>query len=102
MKFVSVARCADLPPGESRTYDVGGTSVAIFNAGGEVHACRNVCPHRGGPVGEGQFDGKIVTCPWHGWEFDVTTGINPRMPAAKLDKIPTRIEGENVQIEIAE
>jgi nitrite reductase/ring-hydroxylating ferredoxin subunit len=100
MRFVTVARCADVPANESRVFDLGGIPVAIFNAGGAYYACKNVCPHRGGPVGEGDFDGRVVTCPWHGWQFDVTTGANVLMPAAKVDTFAVRVEDDQIQVGI--
>lgn len=48
--------------------------MALFNADGTFYAINYVCPHMGGPLGEGKLDGCIVTCPWHGWTFDVRTG----------------------------
>jgi nitrite reductase/ring-hydroxylating ferredoxin subunit len=48
--------------------------VAVFRVGGELHAIDGTCCHRGGPLGEGTVDGPIVSCPWHGWRFDVRTG----------------------------
>ena len=48
--------------------------VALFNVDGRFHAVSNRCPHRGGPLGQGFVDGAEVSCPWHNWTFDVTTG----------------------------
>jgi nitrite reductase/ring-hydroxylating ferredoxin subunit len=48
--------------------------VAVFNVGGEFYAIDNSCPHRGGPLGEGELEDCIVTCPWHEFRFDVRTG----------------------------
>ena len=100
MPFVTVTRASAVPVDECRTFELGGTPVAVFNAGGELHACRNVCPHRGGPVGEGDFDGTLVTCPWHGWQFDVRTGVNPAMPAAKLQTFQVRGAADDHQIDV--
>ena len=50
--------------------DVDGNSIAVWNVGGNFFAFQNVCPHRGGPVGEGELEGNVITCPWHGWSFD--------------------------------
>ena len=53
-----------------------GKEIALFCKGGTFYAIDNLCPHEGGPLGDGELDGAIVTCPWHGWQFDVTTGKN--------------------------
>ena len=69
-----MAEVGDLQPGECKTVAVGERELALFNVGGKFYATDNVCPHRGGPLGEGTLDGNVVTCPWHGWRFDVCTG----------------------------
>ena len=65
---------AELPPGQARLLEDGGRRVAVFNVGGEFHAIDDLCPHRQGPLSEGWMEGFLVACPWHGWQFDVTTG----------------------------
>ncbi|MFQ6608503.1 MAG: Rieske (2Fe-2S) protein [Fidelibacterota bacterium] len=54
---------------------VGDCAVALFNINGELHALDNTCPHRGGSLGEGVVTAGVVTCPWHGWEFNCRTGV---------------------------
>lgn len=73
--FVKVARLKDLQRGTGMMV-VGphDKPMALFNVGGEVFAINAVCPHRGGPLANGKLDGHVVTCPWHGWTFDVRTG----------------------------
>ncbi len=73
--FVKVAQLRDLPPGTGIMV-VGpfDKPMALFNAGGEIFAINAVCPHRGGPLANGRLDGHVVSCPWHGWTFDVRTG----------------------------
>ena len=74
-RYVHVAgRAADVSERAASIVRVGRYDVAIFNAGGELHAYENACPHQGGPVGEGIVECGIVTCPWHAWCFDVRTG----------------------------
>jgi nitrite reductase (NADH) small subunit len=74
MAFIRAAQSSDIPPGSIHEFQVGATSVALANVEGKFFAINNVCMHRGGPLGEGELDRQIVTCPWHGWQFDVTTG----------------------------
>ena len=97
-RFVRVAKASEVPPGRARVVVVLGHPVALFNVGGTFHAVSNVCLHRGGPVGEGTLDGPIVTCPLHGWEYDVRTGANVANPAARLRTFPVRIEGDDVLV----
>jgi nitrite reductase (NADH) small subunit len=79
-----VADVGDLAAGEGRVVDVDGRSLAVFNVDGRFYAIDNTCPHRGGPLGEGDVDGTIVVCPWHGWRWDVTTGSNANNPAVRV------------------
>jgi nitrite reductase (NADH) small subunit len=91
---------SEVPPGSAREFAAGGRVVALFNVEGTLYALDGICPHAGGPLGEGMLSGAVVTCPWHGWQFDVTTGrhcLNPRMEHTRF---PLRIEGNDVYVEI--
>ena len=96
--YVRVAKATGVPPGTTRVVVVQGFPVALFNVGGRFYATSNVCLHRGGPVGEGQLDGTIVTCPMHGWEYDVRTGENTINPSARLKTYEVRLEGDDVLV----
>jgi len=96
--FVRVAKVSDIPPGQGRVVVVQGRPIALFNLDGSLYALSNVCLHRGGPIGEGELDGTVVTCPLHGWEYDVRTGSNTINPAARLSTFPVRIEGDDVLV----
>ena len=96
--FVRVASAAEVPPGSGRVVVVQGHPVALFNVDGRFFAVSNVCLHRGGPVGEGELDDTIVTCPLHGWEYDVRTGANTINPAARLRTYDVRVEGDDVLV----
>lgn len=69
-----VCRRADLAEGEAVVEVVDGTPVAVFLADGEVYALDGVCPHQGGPLGQGKVEDGCVYCPWHGWQFELSTG----------------------------
>jgi nitrite reductase/ring-hydroxylating ferredoxin subunit len=81
MAFVRAVAVAEIPAGTIREVDVAGKAIAVANVGGQFHAIDNTCLHRGGPLGDGPLEGKIVTCPWHGWQYDVTTGQVMQNPA---------------------
>src|SRR5262245_65664365 len=72
--FVKACAASEIAPGTGKTVTVDGKDVALFNVDGTFHAIDNECPHRGGPLGEGDLEGCIVTCPWHAWQYDITTG----------------------------
>jgi nitrite reductase/ring-hydroxylating ferredoxin subunit len=81
--LVKVATLSELPPGTGRQVQVEGRPVAIFNVGGTVYAIDGACSHRGGPLGDGELTGSVVTCPWHGARFDVRTGAVLAPPATR-------------------
>jgi len=92
---VRVAAVADVPPGEGRVVEAGGRVLALFNVEGRFYAVDNACLHRGGPLGEGELDGPVVTCPWHGWRWDVRTGVSVDDPALRLACFPVvEVQGE--------
>ena len=96
--FVTVANIKDIKEGEGKTIETNGKTIALFNVSGQFHAIDNTCKHAGGPLGEGICEGNVVTCPWHGWKYDVTTGISPDNPQVKMDKYEVKVEGEEVKV----
>lgn len=98
--FVKVATVADVPAGTGKVIETGGKQIALFNVGGTFYAIDNTCKHRGGPLGEGELDGTTVVCPWHGWEYDVTSGANIDDPSVKLGCYPAKVEGGDVLLEL--
>jgi nitrite reductase/ring-hydroxylating ferredoxin subunit len=72
--FVKVGQLKDFPVGSIKKVQVGGEDALVANVGGSLYAITSTCTHRGGPLHEGQVDGTVVICPWHGGQFDLTTG----------------------------
>ena len=97
-EFTKVAKASEMKPGEARTVECAGRAIALCNAGGRFHALDNTCLHRGGPLGEGFLDGTILTCPWHGWQYDVTTGQATMNPAARVTVYETKVEGDDILV----
>ncbi|HUO06059.1 MAG TPA: Rieske 2Fe-2S domain-containing protein [Candidatus Binataceae bacterium] len=97
--FTKVATVTDIPDGSGKTVEAGGKKIAVFNAGGKFYAIDNTCKHRGGPLGEGELQGTVVVCPWHGWEYDIVTGANLDEPNIKLGCYPVKVEGNDVLVE---
>lgn len=98
------ARCGradEIPPGGTKVVQVREHVVAIFNLEGTLHAIENACPHQGGPLGEGYLEGDgVVSCPWHGWTFDVRTGVSPIDPDMKVRRYPVKVEAGEIILEI--
>jgi nitrite reductase/ring-hydroxylating ferredoxin subunit len=78
----------------------GARIVALFNGGGEFNALDGVCPHQGGPLGKGQLDNCIVTCPWHGWQFDVRDGQHHLSATIRQQRFETRVENDEVFVDL--
>lgn len=97
---VKVAAVAEIPPGEGRVFEVKGKTLAVFNVDGRFYATDNECPHRGGPLGEGELDGAVIRCPWHAWRWDVTTGANVNNPAVKIACFPVTIEDGTILVDV--
>ncbi len=97
-EFVRVAAAADVKPRQGIVAEANGKTLAVFNVHGTIHAINNTCCHREGPLGEGELDGDIVTCPWHGWRFNVTTGACMNNPSAQVEAYEVKIEGEDVKV----
>jgi len=100
-RYVKIGETSDLSPGDCKSVEVEGQTMALFNVEGMFYAIHGTCTHVGGPLGEGTLDGEIVTCPWHGAQFNVTTGEVLRPPAGHDEKsFPVRIEGGDVLVEL--
>ena len=117
-----VCRVEELPPGARKIIDVRGRAIGVFNVNGAYYALLNRCPHRAAPLCKGPVtglvsspaqykiefsrDGEIVRCPWHGWEFDITTGqsvFNPHRVRAKsyevtLEPVPDCATGAATRV----
>ncbi len=98
--LIRVASTSDLKPGENKVVNVNGVDIALFNVDGQFFALNNTCPHRGGPLGEGFLEADVVTCPWHGWRFNVKTGVSPVVPTAKVKTYDIKVEGSDVMVAI--
>jgi nitrite reductase/ring-hydroxylating ferredoxin subunit len=99
--FVKVATTGELTPGQAKRIEAGGRRIALFNRDGAYYAIEDTCPHRGGPLSEGQVEGNVVICPWHGAKFDITTGAVLGPPArAGVAGLRTRVNGSDVEVEL--
>lgn len=100
-EFVKVARTDEIGPGQGKVVAVGDKLIALFNIDGSFHAIDDTCTHVGGPLSEGELEGTLVTCPWHGAVFDLTTGDVLGPPAVqKVTKYNTRVEDGVVEVEV--
>ena len=97
---IRIAATDLVPPGSAVELIAEGRVVALFNVDGTYHALDGVCPHAGGPLGNGTLEGCIITCPWHGWQFDVTTGQHCLTETIRHTSFPGIVEGDDVFVEL--
>jgi nitrite reductase (NADH) small subunit len=102
MAWKELTRIADCPAGSSREIVVGEQVVVLFNIDGSFFVLDGVCPHQGGPLGEGELAGCIVTCPWHGWQFDVRTGQHQLSKSMVQPRFETKVENGMVWVDLPE
>jgi nitrite reductase/ring-hydroxylating ferredoxin subunit len=95
---VRVTGTTGVKPGHGIVAEVNGKTLAVFNVDGAFHAIDNTCIHWGGPLGEGDVEGSVVTCPLHGWQYDVTTGACVANPSAKVERYEVQVEGTDVKV----
>jgi nitrite reductase/ring-hydroxylating ferredoxin subunit len=101
---VAVCRREDIPAGRGWPVRVGERYLAVFDLGDTVVAVDNECKHVGNPLDDGQVSGGCVTCPWHGWRYDLRTGdlltMFGRRPG--LRTYPARVEAGEILVEVAD
>jgi nitrite reductase/ring-hydroxylating ferredoxin subunit len=98
-KVKALAR-SELAAGAFRAADVGGQRIVVYDVEGQLFATAERCAHQGGPLGDGLLEGCIVTCPWHGWQFDVRTGVAVFDPTSRVATYPVHVEGDDIWIEV--
>jgi nitrite reductase/ring-hydroxylating ferredoxin subunit len=115
--WVDLGDLSDFPPSECRLLEVAGSEIGIFNIAGKLHAVRNLCPHRGGPICKGWvtgtmlpsepgrlqwgMEGRVLRCPWHRWEFDLETGRTVfEVDRRRLIIYPMRVTGSTVSLKL--
>ena len=97
-QLVTVARAEDVPPGGARVVKAGDHDLALYNVDGEFYATQGQCLHLKGPLGDGELEGAVITCPWHGWQYDVRTGENEFDRAIQLETFEVVVEDGDVKV----
>jgi nitrite reductase (NADH) small subunit len=99
-QWVRVATIDEIPDGAGQEFVAEGRIIALYRTGNSFHALDGVCPHAGGPLAKGRLDGCIVTCPWHGWQFDITNGRHCLNTNLTQPSFPVKVEGTDVWVEL--
>ena len=98
--WIRLGTAGEIPSGGCRVYEASGNTIAVFNLGDGMHAIDNTCVHRGGPLGEGEISGKNVTCPWHHWSYDVTTGKSTMSDTIGVKKYPLELRENELWVDV--
>jgi len=97
-RFIPVARLDALDARGRVVVEVGGTRVALVRVAGRLYALEDACPHRGGPLSEGDLEGHLLHCPLHAWPFDVRTGRCPRHEGVEVRVYDVRVRGGEILV----
>jgi nitrite reductase (NADH) small subunit len=100
MAFVTVARVEDVPPGTVAHVRAGEEEIALAHVDDGFFATEGKCLHLQGPLGHGELEGTVLSCPWHGWQYDVRTGLNEFDHAIKLRTYDVRVEDGEIQVDV--
>ena len=100
-EFQKLLKKSELPTGSGESVKVHGKTIAFFNEDGNIHAIDDTCVLREGPLGEGELGENIVTCPLHGWQYNVTTDVSVNSPQAKVNTYPLKAEGDDILVALA-
>ena len=122
MARYTVGKRADIEDSRRVVVHVAGRSIGVVSSNGELFALRNICPHQQGPLCEGAIfpahkasvsedgsvteyldhDEPVISCPWHGWEFDLRTAACLADPTRRVATYPVTIEGDEIVIEVGD
>ncbi|HCP47149.1 MAG TPA: hypothetical protein DIU15_13990 [Deltaproteobacteria bacterium] len=91
---------SEVVPDTAHTVEVFGTRYALYKVGDDFFATQDSCPHAGGPLGGGDLDGHKVSCPFHGYEFDVRTGQCSSGQPFEIACVPVRVKSERVLLRV--
>jgi nitrite reductase (NADH) small subunit len=100
-EFTPVANANELPVGRAKAVTVDERTIALYHTASGFYASDNVCPHRGGPLSQGDLIGNEIVCPWHLWGFDVTTGHCPGNPEVRIVTHEVCVDGDQVMVRLS-
>jgi NAD(P)H-dependent nitrite reductase small subunit len=99
--FTEVLSAAELPIGRIRAVKVDDRTIAISHTAGGFFATDNTCPHRGGPLAEGDLIGDEIVCPWHLWGFNLQTGICDGNRDISIVTHEVRVEDDRILVRLS-
>jgi nitrite reductase (NADH) small subunit len=99
--FTEVLRAADLPIGRIKAVKIDGRTIAVSRTANGFFATDNTCPHRGGPLAEGDLLGEEIVCPWHLWGFDVRSGLCPGNAEYSIATHEVKVDGDRILVRLS-
>lgn len=93
---MKLAELSQVPEGTALHVETTHGAVAICNVEGEFHAIDGICPHSGGPLGEGALHGRILVCPFHAWGFDCVSGASDADDSLRQATYAVKIESGEI------
>jgi nitrite reductase/ring-hydroxylating ferredoxin subunit len=100
-EFVDVCAVEEIPANRPIMRAIEGRRIALCRTASGVHALDNTCPHRGGPLAEGDIIGEEIVCPWHLWAFDVRSGWCPGSTTVGVAAHDVKIENGRVLVRLS-
>ncbi|HEY5611014.1 MAG TPA: Rieske 2Fe-2S domain-containing protein [Thermoanaerobaculia bacterium] len=100
-QFIEVAAADELPVGRATVRAIGDRKIALYHTEKGFFATDNTCPHRGGPLGEGDLMGQEIVCPWHLWTFDIETGQHDLLQDVRVTTHEVEIRNGKVFVRLA-
>ncbi|MFL6465489.1 MAG: Rieske (2Fe-2S) protein [Bryobacteraceae bacterium] len=100
MPLVKVKALQELPPGDVVEVQNGEATYVVCNVQGSLRCLEGICPHAGGPLGQGNLSGNQIVCPWHEWAFDTATGVNDYDEDLTLKTYPVVVQDGTVLIDV--
>lgn len=101
MGFVKVARTSQVQPGRVIEVQVNGKPYAVCNVDGKIHALSGECACTGGPLGCGRIQDSMLVCPWHGWRYDLETGVMAYDNTVSVPTYAVKVVAGDVFVEVA-
>jgi nitrite reductase (NADH) small subunit len=92
-QFLRICPASEVPAeGEVTEFAVEGRPICVARVNGAIAVLNGVCPHEGGPLGEGIVEDGRIVCPWHAYAFDPRSGVSDQDPVVKVQVFESKIE----------
>lgn len=98
--YVPIARLGEVDDNRIKDVRIGSQRLVLCRQRDEYFVLDGVCSHAGGPLCRGEIDGAVLVCPWHGWEFDLRSGVCEIEPTLRQQTYQVRIDGEEIQVAV--